>query len=170
MKKFLSLFLVLVLGLALAACGSDDKKADADKADVTTGDKADENTDNAAGDAEGETPEFTDEFYAQVYDALKEKGYELEVVGKEEDNIMLDVTDNTRIMINQEDFLPIQIFTIKPDSEFLAAAKETGEWPMEYEGQRANAPVTLIGDEHMVFLGEGHPDYDGVMEAIEGLK
>ncbi|MBD7984222.1 hypothetical protein H9649_06500 [Sporosarcina sp. Sa2YVA2] len=170
MKKFLTLFLVMVLGLALAACGDDKKDdGDKDKADVTTGEKEDGATDATEGASE-DAPEFTDEFYKQVYDTLKDKGYELEVVGKEEDNIMLGVTDNTRIMINQEDFLPLQIFTIEPGTEFLAEAKETGEWPLEYEGERGMVPVVLIGEDHFVFFGEGHPNYADVIAALEELK
>lgn len=168
MKKFLTLFLVLVMGLALAACGSDEKKKEeGSNADVSTGDKGD---DSASGDTAGEEPEFTDEFYKQVYDMLKEKGYELEVLGAEPDNIMLDVTDNNRIVINKEEMLPIQIFTIEPGSEYLAGGKENGEWPLEYEGEQGMVPVIVVGDEHFVFFGEGHPDYADVMAAIQELK
>lgn len=167
MKKFLTLFLVLVMGLALAACG-DDKK-DTDKADVTTGDTTEGTTDSTdAGEDAGDV-EFSEDYYKEVYDALVAKGYEVKVLGKEDDPLLLDVTDNVQLEINQEDFLPLQILTIEPDSEHLGEAEKTGEYPLEYEGETGTVPVTVSGH-HIFFLGEGHPDYAGVMEVVDSLK
>lgn len=164
MKKIVTLLMVLVLGIVLVACG--DGAGEKPENEQPNG--------NNAGNNEGGTEEIgagevDNAFFKQVAEKLEEKGFEVKPAGYEVDPMFLDVVENQRLEINKEDFMPLEIYEIEKDSEHLATAEETGEFPVEFEGEKGTLPVE-VKDNYIFFLAEGHPDFDAIFEAIHEIE
>lgn len=164
MKKFATLLMVLTLGIVLAAC--DDGAGQKPANDQPNGNDAENNEGGAEGIG---TDEVDNAFFKQVAEKLEEKGFEIKLAGYEVDPMFLDVIENQRIEVNKEDFMPLEIYEIDPDSEHLATAEEKGEFPVEYEGEKGALPVE-VKDNYIFFLAEGHPDFDAIFEAIHEIE
>lgn len=159
----MTLLTVLVLGLVLTACGDDNKS---EKPNTNEGG-------NALNDPNVEVdPDFdplANEYFKKVYDKMEEKGFEVELAGYEPDPMFVDVRENFRMVINKEDILTFEVYDIDPDSEHLATAAETGEFPVEFEGQEGTIPAKVNGH-HIFYLAEGHPDFKAIMEAVDEIE
>jgi hypothetical protein len=166
MKKMMLLLLTLVLGMMLAACNS--QSATDGKKDPAKTEQKDEQTnkDDAVSDDDYDKEiEVTNPKFKEIIELLKENGYE---TGKTTagDRQMFDAKDSTSVEINGEDQLPLNMFEFDPSSEKLAAAKKTGNAPVEFEGEKSELPVLVIGHFEF-FLAEGHPDFKNVFKLLK---
>lgn len=161
MKKFMMLIMVLTLGVVLVACGDN---TNTPKEPSNT---VEEGNDNGSGDFV--SGEVDNEYFKKVIAKLKEKGFEVEPKGFEQDPLFVDVKENQHIEINKEDFMPLEVYEIEEDSEHLKEAEETGEFAAEFEGQKGMLPVHIYG-KYIFYLAEGHPDFDAIFEAIDEIE
>lgn len=161
-----------MLVMALAACGTDKKDEgqaagtnDTEQAEGTTDDtEGSEDTEDTAA-ASGEM--LDNEFSNNVLTLLKDAGYDLQNVKGGDTDFFVDTKAALTVEINGEDFLPLQIFEIDPDSDSLKKAQETGMAPVEFEGEKVDYPGVLIIDNYYIFLAEGHPDQADIYKLLE---
>lgn len=168
MKKLLSLLMMLVLAMALAACNSEgDAKAGKDE-----GKKTEEQAgkDEAAGEEEGiegvvDPKSVENEYFKSVHALLKEEGYEVGELTAT-DHAFFDAKQAVSIEVDGEDLLPLQIFDLDKDNKHLADAKKTGMGWATFDGQEGEIPV-LVVDHYYFFMNEGHPKQKEIYDLIE---
>lgn len=162
MKKFITLLMALVLGLVLTACG------DGNKTENGNGNESAGANEGSNVEADLDFDPLKNDFFKKVYDKMDEK-FDVKLAGYDPEPLFLDVKENFRMKINKEDMLTFEVYEIDPDSEYLATAEETGEFPIDFEGQEGTIPVKVV-DNYIFFLVEGHPDFDAVMEAVDEIE
>lgn len=165
MKHSKKIITLAGMALLLAACSNEPGESATSASSGSAAVESSEITSSSVENAPAAS-EVTNADFQKMITILTDKGFELSepVTGE---NDVKGAKDNVLFDINKEDVLPFQAFEMDPDDENLAKAKDTGMVVLEFEGQEGEVPADLVLDHYIIFLPEGHPDRDEVLEVLQ---